>query len=83
MATNREYLRCRAGGCNLFDIEQLKLENSPDEFEQLFMCEFIDDNQSVFKFTMIQRCLVDSMEIWKDYVSPMAICDRLAIKKCG
>nr|AJE08870.2 terminase [Mannheimia haemolytica USDA-ARS-USMARC-184] len=57
-----------AGGCNLFDIEQLKLENSPDEFEQLFMCEFIDDNQSVFKFTMIQRCLVDSMEIWKDYV---------------
>lgn len=56
------------GGCNLFDINQLKLENSPDEFEQLFMCEFIDDNQSVFKFSMLQRCLVDSMEVWKDYV---------------
>ncbi|WP_374189205.1 terminase large subunit domain-containing protein [Actinobacillus lignieresii] len=55
------------GGCTLFDIKQLRLENSPDEFEQLFMCEFIDDNQSVFKFSMMQRCCVDSMEVWKDY----------------
>ena len=55
------------GGCNLFDIQQLKMENSPDEFNQLFMCEFIDDNQSVFKFTMMQRCCVDTMEQWKDY----------------
>ena len=55
------------GGCNLFDIQQLKMENSPDEFEQLFMCEFIDDHQSVFKFSMMQRCCVDSMEVWKDY----------------
>lgn len=56
------------GGCNLFDIERLKLENSPDEFEQLFMCEFIDDNASVFKFSQMARCHVDSMEVWKDYV---------------
>lgn len=56
------------GGCNLFDIERLKLENSPDEFEQLFMCEFIDDNASVFKFTQMTRCQVDSMEVWKDYI---------------
>ncbi|MDO4697614.1 MAG: terminase ATPase subunit family protein [Pasteurellaceae bacterium] len=55
------------GGCNLFDIERLKLENSPDEFEQLFMCEFIDDNASVFKFSEMARCQVDSMESWKDY----------------
>lgn len=56
------------GGCNLFDIDRLKLENSPDEFEQLFMCEFIDDNASVFKFTQMARCQVDSMEVWKDYI---------------
>lgn len=56
------------GGCNLFDIERLKLENSPDEFEQLFMCEFIDDNASVFKFTQMSRCQVDSMEVWRDYI---------------
>lgn len=56
-----------AGGCTLFDIERLKLENSPDEFEQLFMCEFIDDNASVFKFSQMARCHVDSMEVWRDY----------------
>ncbi|WGE76357.1 terminase large subunit domain-containing protein [Actinobacillus equuli] len=56
-----------AGGCNLFDIEQLKLENSPDDFNQLYMCEFMDENTGVFKFAMIQRCCVDSMEVWKDY----------------
>lgn len=56
-----------AGGCNLFDIHDLKLEYSADEFEQLFMCQFIDDNESVFKFSMLQRCQVDSLEIWKDF----------------
>lgn len=58
----------QSGGCNLFDIARLKLENSPDEFEQLFMCEFIDDNASVFKFSQMARCHVDSMESWKDYI---------------
>lgn len=55
------------GGCNLFDIHDLKLEYSADEFEQLFMCQFIDDNESVFKFAMLQRCQVDSLEIWRDF----------------
>ncbi|MBF0783897.1 terminase [Muribacter muris] len=57
-----------AGGCTLFDIERLKLENSPEEFAQLYMCEFIDDNASVFKLTEMQRCHVDTMEVWKDYI---------------
>ncbi|PHV11337.1 terminase ATPase subunit family protein [Chitinimonas sp. BJB300] len=56
-----------ARGCNLFDIEQLKLENSADEFAQLFMCEFIDDGQSVFPFAMLQRCMVDSWTEWHDF----------------
>ncbi|AWX15613.1 terminase [Mergibacter septicus] len=55
------------GGCTLFDIEQLKLENSIEEFEQLFMCQFIDDKASVFKFSLLQKCQVDSYETWKDY----------------
>lgn len=32
-----------AGGCNLFDIDALRLEYSGDEFRNLFMCEFVDD----------------------------------------
>ena len=59
------------GGCSLFDIQQLKLENSPTEFEQLYMCAFIDDGESVFTLSMMQRCMVDSWEVWED-VKPFA-----------
>ncbi len=56
-----------AGGCNLFDIEDLVAENSREEFEQLYMCQFADDTSSVFKFNELQLCQVDSLEDWKDY----------------
>ncbi|HDR1102994.1 terminase large subunit domain-containing protein [Pasteurella multocida] len=56
-----------AGGCNLFDIEDLIAENSREEFEQLYMCQFSDDTSSVFKFNELQLCQVDSLEDWKDY----------------
>lgn len=56
-----------ARGCNLFDLDQLMLENSAEEFAQLFMCEFIDDGQSVFPFAMLQRCMVDSWDEWDDF----------------
>lgn len=55
-----------AGGCDLFDINQLRLENSPDEYLQLFMCQFMDDSGSVFPFAMLERCMVDSWELWED-----------------
>ncbi|EQA10903.1 ATPase subunit of terminase family protein [Glaesserella parasuis D74] len=55
------------GGCNLFNIDDLKFENSTAEFEQLFMCQFADDNSSVFKFDELQHCQVDSYEEWKDF----------------
>ncbi|GLR13247.1 terminase subunit [Chitinimonas prasina] len=56
-----------AGGCNLFNLDQLQLENSAEEFAQLFMCEFIDDGASVFPLAMLQRCMVDSWVEWTDY----------------
>lgn len=56
-----------AGGCNLFDIEQLRQEYSPDEFLNLLMCEFIDDGQSVFPLAAMQRCMVDSWTLWDDF----------------
>ncbi|MDE3933957.1 terminase family protein [Glaesserella parasuis] len=55
------------GGCNLFNIDDLKFENSTAEFEQLFMCQFADDNSSVFKFDELQYCQVDSYDEWKDF----------------
>lgn len=56
-----------AGGCDLFDLNQLRLENAPQEFNQLFMCQFIDDAESVFPFAWLQRAMVDSWELWSDW----------------
>ncbi len=55
-----------AQGCDLFDIEQLKLEYSKDEFDNLFMCKFIDDSQSVFSMDALLNCVVEQ-EQWPDY----------------
>ncbi|NCG50820.1 terminase ATPase subunit family protein [Serratia fonticola] len=60
-----------AGGCNLFDLDMLKQENSADDFRNLFMCEFVDDKASVFPFEELQCCMVDSLEEWTD-VNPYA-----------
>lgn len=60
-----------AGGCDLFDIAQLRLDYSPEEFLNLLMCQFIDDGQSVFPLAMLQRCMVDSWVVWDD-VKPLA-----------
>ena len=65
-------LDAEAGGCNLFDIDFLRMTNSPEEFQQLFMCEFIDDNASVFPLQMMQRCMVDSWDVWED-IKPFAL----------
>ena len=55
------------GGCTLFDINNLIAENSKAEFEQLYLCQFADDNSSAFKFGDLQLCQVDSLEEWHDY----------------
>lgn len=55
------------GGCNLFDIDQLQLEYSPAEYQNLLMCEFVDDEASVFPFAELQSCMIDSLEEWEDF----------------
>lgn len=60
------------GGCDLFDIEQLRLEYGPAEFDNLLMCQFIDDSLSVFNFSAMQNCMVDSWTVWSDY-KPFAL----------
>lgn len=54
------------GGCDLFDIDELRLEYSPDEFENLLMCGFVDDSQSAFPLATLQKCMVDSWTAWDD-----------------
>lgn len=55
------------GGCNLFDIDELRLEYSSEEFENLLMCGFLDDSFSMFPLAELQRCMVDSWEVWDDF----------------
>ncbi|OBX35671.1 terminase-like family protein [Halomonas elongata] len=70
-----------AGGCDLFDLEQLKLEYSPDEFANLLMCQFVDDSQSAFPLSLVHPCMVDAWEVWDDY-RPLHR-DRWATEACG
>lgn len=55
------------GGCDLFDLDQLRGEYSEEEYRNLLMCEFMDDTASVFPLAMLMRCMVDSWEVWDDY----------------
>ncbi|MFC5705420.1 terminase ATPase subunit family protein [Aeromonas eucrenophila] len=55
------------GGCDLFDLDQLRGEYSEEEYRNLLMCEFMDDTSSVFPLATLQRCMVDSWELWDDY----------------
>ncbi|AXB75485.1 terminase large subunit domain-containing protein [Novosphingobium sp. P6W] len=56
-----------AGGCDLFDIEELRDEYAPDEFANLFMCDFVDDTLSAFKFNDMIACGCDSLVDWTDF----------------
>lgn len=55
-----------AGGCDLFDLEQLRLENSDEVFDQIYLCQFIDSTQSAFNLSDLERCYSD-LSLWKDY----------------
>ncbi len=61
-----------SSGCDLFDVDELRLEYTPEEFENLLMCGFIDDTYSVFPLPELQRCMVDSWEAWED-VKPFSL----------
>lgn len=61
----------QAGGCDLFDIDELKFEYSAADFANLLMCEFVDDGESIFPLNMLQPCMVDSWEVWRSDYKPL------------
>ncbi len=54
-------------GCDLFDIEQLRDERSESEFNNLYMCAFMEAGLSVFKLGDLLNCAVDSNVVWVDF----------------
>lgn len=66
-------LDAEAGGCDLFDLDELREDYSSDEFDNLFLCQFIDDTKSMFPFDLMRRCMVDSWDKWGDDFDPYAL----------
>lgn len=54
-------------GCDLFDIDELRIEYSESEFNNLFMCAFMEAGLSVFKLGDLLNCSVDSNVVWVDF----------------
>ncbi|EJQ6596287.1 terminase family protein [Vibrio parahaemolyticus] len=54
------------GGCHLINWRELEEEKSPDVFDNLYMCEFVDDSSSVFRFNVIEKLMVHP-NTWQDY----------------
>jgi uncharacterized protein YjcR len=62
-----------AGGCDLFDLEKLKREYNAHDFAQLLMCLFVDDGESLFSLAELQRCMVDSWDVWAHDFKPLSL----------
>ncbi len=62
-----------ARGFDLIDLDEIRLDTSPDEFDLLYRCIFADDTQSTFPFEIMRRCMVDSWEVWKGDYEPYAL----------
>ena len=67
-----------ASGCNLFDLDELRMEYSQEEYDNLLMCHFIDDTASIFSLAELQSCMVDAWVDWHDFrpFAPRPIGDR-------
>lgn len=57
-------------GCDLFDLDQLRLEYSDDEFANLLMCQFMDNSQSAFPLSSMRPCMVDTHDQWTGDFKP-------------
>ena len=56
-----------AEGCNLFDIIELQDEYSEAEFNNLFMCAFMEAGASVFDLNDLLTCAIDTNVVWVDF----------------
>lgn len=63
-------LDAESRGCDLFDVEELRDEYDAAAYQNLLMCEFVDDSASVFPLAMLQPCMVDSWVKWEGEYKP-------------
>lgn len=68
MALHSHNWRCGWRWLWAFDIDELRDEYSKDDFDNLFMCIFVDGASSVFKFSALEKAMVD-ISRWQDFKS--------------
>lgn len=56
----------KGGADVLFDIDKLKQKYNKLAFNQLFMCHWVDDADSIFTISKLLKCAVDIAK-WKDF----------------
>lgn len=61
-----------AGGCDLFDVDEIRRENSVEDYSNLYDCQFTDDTLSQFPLSVMQGCQVDSWIAWGADYQPFA-----------
>lgn len=49
------------------DFEEIRDENSEDEFRNLYMCEFVRDGESAFSLNTLIGCGTDGYDEWPDW----------------
>lgn len=54
-------------GWDYTDVDEIRDENSPDEFENLYMCEFVKDGESAFNLSQLLGCGADGYDDWTDW----------------
>lgn len=56
-----------AGMGTLIDAEELRQESSEEEYRNLYGCEFVDDAESSFPWSILAPARVDSFLKWRDF----------------
>ncbi|MBG6247334.1 MULTISPECIES: terminase large subunit domain-containing protein [Symbiopectobacterium] len=63
-------------GWEYTDLDEIMDENSPDEYQNLYCCEFVRDGESAFNLNLLFSCGADGYDEWPDWKSfasrPMA-----------
>lgn len=54
-------------GYDLVSLDKLAQKFAPSKYANLFLCEFVNDLNSVFKLAELQKCMVDSWTKWHDF----------------
>lgn len=54
-------------GWEYTDLEEIQDENTPDEFSNLYMCEFVRDGESAFPLNALIACGADGYDEWPDW----------------